>query len=107
MPPSSRSGANATTVNIQYLMSNLQAINEVDGTAGVDFFLRLGWVDERLHFPSLWSALDARITSQGADILQSVNNELIDPGLWLPDLLFLDVCNYHCCIRVTCVAVYI
>ena len=82
------------TVKIQFYLSSLIRLNEIESSASISFGFSQFWYDPRLDMPSLWSNLSTSVQSQGVDITRflSVNdvNSGNVPNIWLPDITFPD-----------------
>ncbi len=78
-----------TQINTTLVMNNLEYIDEIEGTARLQFSLRLYWQDNRYAMPALWDDMNPNTYSQGIDLTQSVLNNG-NTFLWLPTMRFPD-----------------
>jgi len=66
------------------------SVSEIDATVTMDFFFRIYWVDQRLNFPDLWTALAETAPSllvDGIELSYFLNDE--EPlRIWRPDVYF-------------------
>lgn len=51
-------------VEAQILLNSLIAVNEIEGSATLDLFFKLKWIDPRWAIPDMWKLLDATIAVQ-------------------------------------------
>jgi hypothetical protein len=65
MPASYTKKAPAVEVEANLVFNNVIEINELAGTATLDFKFRLYWTDERIYIPELWALLDPYLADQG------------------------------------------
>ncbi len=78
-----------TVINTTLGMNNLEAINEIDGTARLQFTMRLYWEDRRFAIPALWSQMDPNTYNDGIDLTQTILNNG-NVFIWLPTIRFPD-----------------
>jgi hypothetical protein len=64
----------------------------VAGTATLDFYLRLWWVDKRINMPVFWKKLSAQAQQVGFEItsILAINTSI---GYWTPDIRFHDAAS--------------
>ena len=65
LPPSYHGTINTTVVESDMIINNLQSIDELEGSATLDFYFRLFWIDHRLNVPEMWAALNPEVAAQG------------------------------------------
>ena len=79
-------------VFMSFQFNNLLSISELEGTATLDFFWRLYWIDPRLKMPSLWDALNDTkpvLLNTGIELKNMVRSNTLQLNLWLPDLFLV------------------
>lgn len=83
-----------THINTTMVMNNLEVIDEIQGTAQLQFTLRLFWRDDRYSMPLFWDRVDRSAWGIGIDITQTVmeNN---DVTFWLPIMRFPDAAEVN------------
>jgi hypothetical protein len=64
-------------------------IDAVEGSATLDFYLRLRWTDNRVDMPLFWAKMGKKV--QFVDITSLYQDEVL--AVWLPDIRFHDVSN--------------
>ena len=77
---------------MSFQFNNLLSISELEGTATIDFFWRIYWVDLRLKMPSLWEALNETkpiLLNTGIELKNMVRSNTLQLNLWLPDLFLV------------------
>lgn len=76
-------------MNSSMVLNNLERVNEVEGTARLQFSLRLRWQDDRLAMPNFWSKVSAKTQSSGIDLTNVffTNTSFV---VWTPVLRFTD-----------------
>mmetsp|Transcript_14316 Transcript_14316/g.21434 ORF Transcript_14316/g.21434 Transcript_14316/m.21434 type:complete len:495 (+) Transcript_14316:102-1586(+) len=91
LPPSYYKDYNRTVVKADIILNNLHFINEIEGTAQVDFYFRLFWSDPRVSLTTLWDQVNPELSIQGAEISGLIfDNEEFMYKLWTPDIHFVD-----------------
>ena len=65
LPPSYDVDINTTIVESDMIVNNLQSINELEGSATLDFYFRLFWIDPRFRLPEMWAAVNPDVAAQG------------------------------------------
>lgn len=91
MIPSFYNGSYQETlvVNTSITLNNLERIDEVEGTARLQFSMRLIWFDHRLAMPNFWEKMSPSAQQFGIDLTDviAVNDSII---MWQPLLRFPD-----------------
>lgn len=75
-------------VNTSITLNNLEAIDEIQGTARLQFSLRLFWRDDRYAMPEFWNQTSLLTQSYGIDLTSILLNDSV--LIWLPQLRFPD-----------------
>lgn len=76
-------------MNSTMVLNNLERIDEVEGTARLQFSLRLRWRDDRLAMPNFWDKVTPLTQSSGIDLTNIffTNTSFV---IWTPVLRFTD-----------------
>lgn len=70
MPASYKKKESAVNVEANLVFNNIIEIDELAGTATLDFKFRLYWNDERIYMPDLWPMIDPYLADQGMLLCQ-------------------------------------
>ena len=80
-------------VNTSLRLNNLINIDEIQGTATLDFYWRMIWIDERWRIPDLWTKLPtelSRLKTDGIELINLISNGNNALSIWRPDLFLQD-----------------
>eukprot|EP01031_Cornospumella_fuschlensis_P032707 gene32707-39542_t len=69
-------------------LNSLDNIDEIEGSAKLQFSLRLYWEDDRFAMPVFWAHTDNQTRETGIDLTTIITNDSI--ALWMPEIRFPD-----------------
>eukprot|EP01039_Chlorochromonas_danica_P002365 gene2365-2597_t len=69
-------------------LNNLELIDEIEGTARLQFSLRLYWSDDRYAMPVFWNQTDQLTQFRGLDLTDVLKNQSL--VTWMPEIRFPD-----------------
>jgi hypothetical protein len=93
--PSYYPGSQPVNVSVQIVLNNLISINEVDGVAKLDLYLRLTWRDGRWNIANLWENVKLSMFQQGIEFRNFFINPQSELPLWTPDIMFQDSIDFQ------------
>lgn len=86
-----------TVVKSNFALNNLIQIDEIQGTATLDFHFRLSWVDPRWILPDdLFTKLDDGVYYEGIDVMSLASDINLPLYIWSPkDVIFKDIIDSY------------
>eukprot|EP00981_Chlorochromonas_danica_P012771 scaffold5387_cov251-Ochromonas_danica.AAC.21 len=69
-------------------LNNLELIDEIEGTARLQFSLRMYWSDDRYAMPVFWNQTDELTQFRGLDLTDVLKNQSL--VTWMPEIRFPD-----------------
>jgi hypothetical protein len=90
LSPNSYNTGNYISVNSSINLNNLVSISEIDGSATLDFYWRMLWVDERWDISDLWSNVPVGLSGEGIELVNMIQNSNSALNIWMPDLFLQD-----------------
>jgi hypothetical protein len=86
-----------TVVKSNFALNNLIQIDEILGTATLDFHFRLSWVDPRwILSDDLFTKLDDGLYYEGIDVMSLASDISVPLYIWSPtDIIFKDIIDSY------------
>lgn len=79
-----------TVINTSLVINNLEFVDEIRGTARLQFSLRLYWKDDRFAMPAFWEASDHSSWELGMDLTDVLFGLQVPVEIWFPLIRFPD-----------------
>ena len=79
-------------VTISIALNNLVFVDEVEGKAKVDFYLRLRWDEPRMNISNLFDALNSNLGGEGIDLTDyyKLDQQKFPLAIFTPTIQFID-----------------
>lgn len=79
-----------TVVNSTMVVNNLEYVDEITGTARMQFTIRMYWKDDRFAMPAFWEATNRKDWSVGIDLTDLLLGQNVPVEIWFPLIRFPD-----------------
>lgn len=80
-------------INTSITLNNLEYVNEIEGTARLQFSMRLFWQDDRFAMPVFWNKTSPLTQAYGIDLTTILLNDSII--VWQPQIRFPDAADLN------------